>query len=300
MAWGQIAATLIGAAAGAAAGAYQTKKQTLLKQNATLQALVNQQAITNQFTGDTANRRQTSKGLAEAHNISEMNNVPQNDTTKGNYLNQFDKVNSSFGYNQGYNQGLANQQAIDNANRSNMEALSNAQLKQAGIDYDVQAARNQAAMSGVGNAIKAAGTIGNPFKSNKQSGNIMANKSAMSMQGQPYSNQELSMSDESCKEAPVNNDSGLPEADIEDSLRQLETVLYQYKDPSIPGCDDEEHCGTTAQSLEKTELFKDCVVEGEDGYKRIDQWKLNEALTAGLAQLQREVDELEAQDETNG
>ena len=280
MAWGQIAATLIGAAAGAAAGAYQTKKQALMKQNATLKALVNQQAITNQFTGDAANRRQTSKGLAEAHNISEMNNVPQNDTTKGNYLNQFDEVNPSFGYNQGYNQGLANQQAIDNANRSNMEALSNAQLKQAGVDYDVAAARNQATMSGIGNAIKTASTIGNPFKQQKQD--------------------QMATSDEELKE-PINNDSGLPEADIEDSLRQLETVLYQYKDPSIPGCDDEEHCGTTAQSLEKTDLFKDCVVEGEDGYKRIDQWKLNEALTAGMAQLQREIDELEQeeQDEVN-
>lgn len=290
MAWGQIAATLIGAAAGAAAGAYQTKKQVMMKQNAALKALVNQQAITNQFTGDVANRRQTGKGLAEAHNVAEMNNVPQNDTTKGNYLNQFAEVNPSYDYNQGYNQGLSNQQAIDNANRSNMEALSNAQLKQAGIDYDVQAARNQATMSGIGNAIKTANTIGNPFKSNNSQQN-----NTLSMQDPRFANQELATSDENAKESPVNNGSGLPEADIEDSLRQLSTVLYKYKDPTIPGCDDEEHCGTTAQSLEKTDLFKDCVVEGEDGYKRVDQWKLQEALTAGIAQLQREIDELEGE-----
>lgn len=296
MAWAQIAGAIIGGAAGAAAGAYQTKKQALIKQNAQLQALLNQKMITDEYTGDSANRRQTSKALSEAHNMAEMNNVPQNDTTKGNYLGQFNNVSPSYGYNQGYNQGLANQQTIDDANRSNKEQLANSMLKQAGVDYDVAAARNQATMSGIGNAIKTAGTIGNPFKSNKQqSGNIMADKSVMPMQGQPYSNQELSTSDESAKEAPVNNDSGLPEADIEDSLRQLESVLYQYKDPTIPGCDDEEHCGTTAQSLEKTPLFKECVVEGEDGYKRVDQWRLQEALTAGIAQLQREIDELEGE-----
>ena len=279
MAWAQIAGAIIGGAAGAAAGAYQTKKQVLMKQNAQLQALLNQKMITDEYTGDAANRRQTSKALSEAHNMAEMNNVPQNDTTKGNYLSQFNTVNPSYGYNQGYNQGLVNQQAIDDANRSNKEQLANSMLKQAGVDYNVAAARNQATMSGIGNVAKAAGTIGNPFKASNSRNN----------------NNELATSDETAKESPVNNDSGLPEADIEDSLRQLETVLYHYKDPSIPGCDYEERCGTTAQSLEKTDLFKDCVVEGEDGYKRIDQWKLNEALTAGIAQLQREIDELEGE-----
>lgn len=294
MAWAQIAATLIGTAAGAAAGAYQTKKQVLMKQNAALRALVNQQAITNQFTGDAANRRQTSKGLTEAHNVAEMNNVPQNDTTKGNYLNQFAEVNPSYGYNQGYNQGFANQSAIDEANRSNMEALSNAQLKQAGIDYDVQAARNQATMNGIGNAVKTANTIGNPFKSNKQqNGNIMANKSAMSMQDPRFANQELATSDENAKESPINNESGLPKADAMDAVAQIESVEYKYKDPSIPGCDDERHVGTTAQSLEKEDLFADCVSEGEDGYLRVDRNKLLSKLPLVMDSIEEHLSRLE-------
>jgi len=100
-------------------------------------------------------------------------------------------------------------------------------------------------------------------------------------------------SDENQKEG-INNDSGLPESDIEDSMRQLETISYKYKDPNIEGCDDEKHdSGFTAQSAEKTPLFKDAVKTGADGIKRIDNWKLLEAVTAGIAQLQREIDELE-------
>ena len=100
-------------------------------------------------------------------------------------------------------------------------------------------------------------------------------------------------SDENQKESPKNNDSGLPESDIEDSMRQLETVQYQYKDPNVPGCDDEVHkSGFTAQSAEKTPLYGKAVKNCSDGVKRIDQWKLLESVTAATAQLQREIDEL--------
>lgn len=40
-------------------------------------------------------------------------------------------------------------------------------------------------------------------------------------------------------------------------------------------------------------MGKDIVKDCDDGVKRIDNWKLQEALTAGMAQLQREIDELE-------
>ena len=111
--------------------------------------------------------------------------------------------------------------------------------------------------------------------------------------------EKLNTSDENQKEG-INNDSGLPESDIEDSMRQLETISYKYKDPNVEGCDDEKHdSGFTAQSAEKTPLFNDAVSTGDDGVKRIDNWKLLEAVTAGIAQLQREIDELESTSDEN-
>ena len=99
-------------------------------------------------------------------------------------------------------------------------------------------------------------------------------------------------SDERVKE-PINNNSGLPASEIEDSMRQLETISYKYKNPELNGCDDEIHeSGFTAQSAEKTPLFNKAVITN-NGIKQIDQWQLLEAVTAGIAQLQREIDELE-------
>lgn len=114
------------------------------------------------------------------------------------------------------------------------------------------------------------------------------------VRGKLDTKEKSNTSDENQKEG-INNDSGLPESDIEDSMRQLETISYKYKDPNIEGCDGEKHdSGFTAQSAEKTPLFKDTVETGNDGVKRIDNWKLLEAVTAGIAQLQREIDKLEA------
>lgn len=98
-------------------------------------------------------------------------------------------------------------------------------------------------------------------------------------------------SDEKAKE-------DLEPATIEDSLRQLETVLYKYKEDT--GLDQDPHVGTTAQSLEKQPLFEDVVTtktlpNGEEA-KAVDEWKLMESLTAAEAQLQKEIDELKESD----
>lgn len=305
--WNHVIGAIVGAAAGATVGAYQAKQQTELKKRALKDAYLGQMLNANTYSGEAENRRQTGKGLQEAHNINEMQNAiaaSSNDTTMGNYQNQF-VTGSSDGYDAGYNTGVSNQATVDNARRNANEALISSRLKQAGIDYNVNAAQNQANMNAIGNIANTAKTVGNPFKSNNSKvGNSNNNNGgAISMQslddGQSMAlsderQKTCYMSDEDNKESTqTNNDSGLPASSIEDSLRQLETVLYKYKDPSVEGCDDEEHCGTTAQSLEKTDLFKDCVVTGEDGFKRVDMWKLQEALTSGIAQLQREVDDIE-------
>lgn len=307
--WNHVIGAIVGAAAGASVGAYQAKQQTEIKRKALEDAYKSQMLNANTYSGDAENRRQIGKGLQEAHNINEMQNAiaaSSNDATTGNYQNQF-VTGASDGYDAGYNTGVSNQATVDNARRNANEALIASRLKQAGIDYNVNAAQNQANMNAIGNVANTAKTVGNPFKSanaNKVGNNSNNSNGAISMQSLD-DGQDMALSDERQKtcymsdednKEEVNNDSGLPASSIEDSLRQLETVLYKYKDPSIEGCDDEEHCGTTAQSLEKTDLFKDCVVTGEDGFKRVDMWKLQEALTSGIAQLQREVDDIEKEE----
>jgi hypothetical protein len=97
---------------------------------------------------------------------------------------------------------------------------------------------------------------------------------------------------------PVNNDSGLTHADIQDSLRQLESVKYKYTDEAQQtnpnSTDNDTHVGSVTQSYEKTPLFESAVVKDENGIGHMDLYKLNEALAAGLAEMQREIDSLTA------
>lgn len=159
----------------------------------------------------------------------------------------------------GYNLGQQNKQKDLNARYNYDTASAQAALNAANINYQAGTAAQQAAMN-------TAGGLADLYKNT---------------------------SDENQKES-INNDSGLPESDIEDSMRQLETIQYKYKDASVPGCDNEVHkSGFTAQSAEKTPLFNKAVHNDPDGVKRIDKWKLLESVTAATAQLQREIDELE-------
>jgi hypothetical protein len=97
---------------------------------------------------------------------------------------------------------------------------------------------------------------------------------------------------------PVNKDSGLTHADIQDRLRQLESVKYKYTDEAQQtnpnSTDNDTHVGSVTQSYEKTPLFESAVVKDENGMGHMDLYKLNEALAAGLAEMQREIDSLTA------
>lgn len=166
----------------------------------------------------------------------------------------------------GYNLGQQNKQKDLNAKYNYDTASAQAALNAANINYQAGTAAQQAAMN-------TAGGLTDLYK------NVKSPSDATS--------------DENCKES-INNNSGLPESDIEDSMRQLETIQYKYKDASVPGCDNEVHkSGFTAQSAEKTPLFNKAVHNDPDGVKRIDKWKLLESVTAATAQLQREIDKLE-------
>ncbi len=222
--------------------------------------------LNKEYSGENANNRITDAALNQA-NVTlnkEMDTAKQQAPSTAQGTTAMSNANKATqnvanagakGFQSGYSEGGKNQNTIMQGEYEGKKAEADAKLDQAKKDYQALAGGVAGGLQSVGQALG-------------------------------------SMSDENAKEG-INNDSGLPESDIEDSLRQLETVSYKYKDSNIPGCDDEEHdSGFIAQSAEKTPLYKDAVVQGDDGYKRIDEWKLLEAVTAGISQLQREIDEL--------
>lgn len=169
-----------------------------------------------------------------------------------------------------YNQGAARQNALDEAAYNKATANAQREMNQADINYNAKTKAAQAGANAIGGIANLAAQMGTGKNTDTSS-----------------------TSDENEKESPINNNSGLPKADIEDSLRQIETVSYKYKHPEKEGEDDLSHVGVTAQSLEKTPLFEECVSENEEGIKVVDKWRLQEALTAGLANMQREIDDLQ-------
>ena len=92
-------------------------------------------------------------------------------------------------------------------------------------------------------------------------------------------------SDENAKEG-YQNHSGLPHADAEDALRQIESIEYKYKPET--GLDQDKHVGVTAQSLQGTAFNDDVKKDGK--YLALDKQKLLESTLAGIAALQKEID----------
>lgn len=97
------------------------------------------------------------------------------------------------------------------------------------------------------------------------------------------------ISDKRAKE-PYHNDKGLPEADADDALRQIESIEYKYKEDT--GLDQDKHVGITAQSLIGTPW--EGILDHKGEYLALDKQKLLEAVMAGIASLQKQLDEREA------
>lgn len=207
------------------------------------------------YTGSNAYSAMQEKGNQQGNitNIREL----QGQIPQGNAQSAMAKTaDLQNGFGSGYNLGSSNEKAKLNSQYNYDTASAQAALSQAGIDYKAGTAAQQAAMNTMGG-------LADLYKNT---------------------------SDENCKEG-INNESDLPEPDIEDTLRHLEVVEYQYKDSSVPGCDDKDHVGFTAQSLEKTP-FKDCVIEGKDGILRIDTEKLMSRIPEVYETLRKQIDAL--------
>lgn len=160
------------------------------------------------------------------------------------------------GYQSGWSEGAQNENTIMQGEYAGKKAEADAKLEQAQTDY-------KAGMAAAGGLQKFGQAASSAF------------------------------SDERGKESPYeNHDTDLPHADLTDAVAQLNSVKYKYKDPSIPGCDDEYHVGTTAQSLSKCPEFEDCVIKGEDGYLRVDEIKLMERIPQVIEDLQNRINKL--------
>lgn len=251
---------IIGGLAGAIAGGMGSYLTSVQHANAYKQAANDIKNAANKYTGENANASMYNAGLNQAsrENAAQMSNAAAAQSGSNNAMGEMNaRMNNINAGTEGYNTGAQNQSTLNAAKFNKDTQYAQNAMKQADIQNAVSGQMLQGAATGAQNLI-------DTYKD---------------------------ISDENMKEG-INNDSGLPKADIQDVLRQLETIVYKYKDPNYPGCDDEEHCGFTAQSLEKAGNPNDTVSENEDGIKQVDRWRLMETITAGLAELQREIDSL--------
>lgn len=104
----------------------------------------------------------------------------------------------------------------------------------------------------------------------------------------------------------INDRSGL-KREIEDSpvldaFRQLDAIVFRYNDEAqriknsgldeTGSIDGDIHVGIKAQDLEKTDLLRSAVSEGDDGYKEVDVKEMTLANTAAISELTRKLDKL--------
>lgn len=308
---------LIAAAAGAILSGITQGVTTALTTNQKVKALqdaANQaRDMANKYSGTELNRKMTEAGQANAQRLNQSdlaNQLNQMTNTSGAAMANANN-NPSFknNYEDYYKQGADREAAMNAAQYSKEQADIERNIKQADVNYNVANQTAQAGLNAAGGLASVAGDLGN-FNKPK------ANVATPATQTQYNVSRDISKvapptnttgtftpgSDENLKE-PVNNDSGLTHADIQDSLRQLESVKYKYTDEAQENnpnsTDNDIHVGSVTQSYEKTPLFESAVVKDENGIGHMDLYKLNEALAAGLAEMQREIDEIEASKENN-
>ena len=256
--WGAIAGGIAGGLFGAISSYNQTKKKaTAYKQAADIMKNAAQE-----YSGANATHQETQAGLQNAIGSGNLSaaGVAQNVAPTGTQFSQLanaaNTIQSDQSMANGYNAGQSQKATELGGKLSQADAQAKNLLQAANVDYDVSAAQTQGLLNGLG-------TVANTVKNIK--------------------------SDENCKEA-------LPEASVEDALRQIASIVYKYKPET--GEDQDIHVGITAQSMEGT-AFDDVVSEGADGFKQLDKQKLLESVMAGIASLQKEIDAIGKEGKTN-
>lgn len=224
------------------------------------------------YSGQNADNAMREAESQEARRLNNLNmgtaaSTPNtSNLSMQNALRRMSNVKAADSTMQGQNLGRSNK-ATELQGKYNAETAKAQQaLNQAGINYQVNNQAMQAGMQGLQGLAQAYNQI---------------------------------WSDENVKEDPydksgLNNDSGLPNATVDDAMSKIETVTYKYT-PEMQkelGLDDEDHVGLIAQSCLKSPLFEDCVIKHDNGYLALDKAKLMSKLPMLISNLKDRIDVL--------
>lgn len=268
---------LIGALAGGISNGLITNYQTKKLANAYKEAAQDIRAAGQKYSGQAANAAMTQEGARQAQQMQKLAQSQGVAGTTG--LSTTDATNMTqnqpglSAYMQGQNLGRSNKATELNSKYNAATTKAQNMLSKANTDFKAGQAATQLgmnALSGIANA-----------------GNNIGGSAGMNALTQSAGNM---FSDENCKES-ITNSSGdkIPTTDVEDALRQIESIEYQYKPET--GLDQDKHVGISAQSIEGTALDNG-TVHNDGPYKTLDKQKLLESVMAGIAAMQKEIDEI--------
>lgn len=272
-----IAGALIGALAGGISNGLITNYQTKKLANAYKEAANDIRAAGQKYSGQAANAAMTQEGARQAQQMQKLAQSQGVAGTTG--LSTADATNMTqnqpglSAYIQGQSLGRSNKATELNSKYNAATTKAQNMLSKANTDFKAGQAATQLGMNALSGVANAGNNIGG------SAGMNALTQSAGSM-----------FSDENCKES-ITNSSGdkIPTADVEDALRQIESIEYQYKPET--GLDQDKHVGISAQSIEGTPLDNG-VVHNDGPYKTLDKQKLLESVMAGIAAMQKEIDEI--------
>lgn len=273
-----VAGALIGALAGGISNGLITNYQTKKLANAYKEAAQDIRAAGQKYSGQAANAAMTQEGARQAQQMQKLAQSQGVAGTTG--LSTADAVNMTqnqpglSAYMQGQNLGRSNKATELNSKYNAATTKAQNMLSKANTDFRAGQAATQLgmnALSGIANA-----------------GNNIGGSAGMNALTQSAGN--LFTSDENCKESITNSHGDkIPTADVEDALRQIDAIEYQYKPET--GLDQDKHVGISAQSIEGTPLDNG-VVHNDGPYKTLDKQKLLESVMAGIAAMQKEIDSI--------
>lgn len=288
-------ALILGIADGLAQGLvtnYQTKKLA----NAYKDAAKQVRGAAQKYSGKEADTAMTQEGerqgqqmqkLAQSQGVTGTTGLSTADATASTNNNS-----GLSAYMQGQNLGRGNKATELNSKYNAATVDAKNMLNKAKTDFNVgQATSNFVfnTLGGLGKTGRDIGMNGATQALGKGAGNL---SSGFSTGMSNMANIASSMfSDENCKES-ITNESGdkIPKADVEDALRQIESIEYQYKPET--GLDQDKHVGISAQSIEGTALDNGMVNSEPGKFKTLDKQKLLESVMAGIAAMQKEIDDL--------
>ena len=270
-------ALILGIADGLAQGLvtnYQTKKLANAYKNAAKQV----RGAAQKYSGQAADTAMTQEGARQGQQMQKLaQSQGATGTTGLSTADATAATNNNSGlsaYMQGQNLGRGNKATELNSKYNAATVDAQNMLNKAKTDFNVGQATSNMVFNTIGGLGKVGGDIG------------------MNGATQALGNCAASMfSDENCKES-ITNDSGdkIPTADVEDALRQIESIEYQYKPET--GLDSDKHVGISAQSIEGTALDNGMVNSEPGKFKTLDKQKLLESVMAGIAAMQKEIDDL--------